>query len=104
MKHITILEEGIRIEHQKNWHIFLYVQKMLVETHFDWLHLKINSKTRSIVGKGVLNINGKNYTVVLLFSSMHIVMIEFSLMTSPSNTTMTFTYTMTCPCACTIPL
>ena len=68
MKRTTILEEGIRIEHQKNWHIFLHVQKMLVETHFEWLNLKINSRTKSIVGKGVLNINGKNYTVVLLFS------------------------------------
>ncbi|MDW3212171.1 MAG: hypothetical protein R8N23_20040 [Reichenbachiella sp.] len=68
MNHITVLEESIRNKHQENWHIFLTLQKMLVESHFDWLSLNLNSKNKTLYGSGLLNINGKNYTIILMYS------------------------------------
>jgi hypothetical protein len=72
MNHIIILEEGIRKECQKNWYIFLSVQKFLVEQHFDWLRLNLCSKNKSLLGRGQLNINGNEYTILLSYSPFHI--------------------------------
>lgn len=65
---ITILEGNIKTNHQKYWYVFLSVQKFMVEKHFDWLELHINSKTKSLIGNGRLNIGGKNYTILLSYS------------------------------------
>ena len=65
------MEESIKKVHQKNWHIFLSFQKFLVEQHFDWLELKVNLNNRSLQGRGVLSVNGKNHTVLLSYSPFH---------------------------------
>lgn len=71
MELITILEENIREKHQKDWYLFLSVQKFLVEKHFDWMELHINSKTKSLIGKGTLRVGGKSYNVLLSYSPFH---------------------------------
>lgn len=68
IKHITVLEDGVRTMHQENWHLFLSIQKRLVESHFDWLKFRINSNSKSLYGSGVLNVNGKNYDIFLGYS------------------------------------
>jgi hypothetical protein len=62
------MEVGIKNEHQRNWRIFLSFQKFLVEQHFDWLSLNLNLKNKSLLGRGQLNINGKEYTILLSYS------------------------------------
>lgn len=71
MELITILEENIRKNHQKDWYIFLYVQKILMEKYFDWLELYINPKSKSLIGKGQLSIGSKNYSILLSYSPFH---------------------------------
>lgn len=71
MNLITILEEGIKANHRKHWYVFLTIQKYLVEKHFTWLNLQINSAEKSIIGKGILNIESKKYTVLLSYSPFH---------------------------------
>lgn len=68
MNPTTVLEENIRNDHQKNWHIFLTLQKKLVESNFEWLNLKLNSKSKSLYGSGKLNINDRNYSIILMYS------------------------------------
>jgi hypothetical protein len=67
-KDITILGEAIKKEHQTNWYLYLYVQKILVESNFDWLSLNIVSKYKTLFGRGVLDVNGKRHIVLLRFS------------------------------------
>lgn len=71
MEFITILEENIRKRHQKDWFIFLSVQKSLVERHFDWLQLYINYDAKSLIGRGQLNIGSKTYIILLSYSPFH---------------------------------
>lgn len=68
---ITILEANIRKEHQKDWFIFLSVQKFLSERYFDWLQLRINSDTKALIGRGKLSIGSKTYKVLLSYSPFH---------------------------------
>lgn len=68
---ITILEATIRKKNQKDWYIFLYVQKILVEKYFDWLELRINGQSKSLIGKGILKISGRKYNVLLFYSPFH---------------------------------
>jgi len=71
MELITILEENIRKNHQKDWYIFLYGQKILMEKYFDWLELYINPKSKSLIGKGQLSMGSKNYSILLSYSPFH---------------------------------
>lgn len=71
MELITVLEENIKKMHRKDWHIFLYVQKLLVEKYFDWLDLTIDKNSRSLIGKGTLNIGNKRYNILLSYSPFH---------------------------------
>ena len=68
MKHTITSGEGIKNEHQRNWYAFLYVQKLLVEAHFDWIDLSINSKMRSLIGNGILDLHGKRRRISVQFS------------------------------------
>lgn len=68
MRNITILEDCIRHNQQKNWYLFLCIEKQLVETNFDWLQLKINEHSRTLNGFGSLSIAGKKYKVELSYS------------------------------------
>ncbi|RKQ50608.1 hypothetical protein BXY85_1624 [Roseivirga pacifica] len=65
---ITAMEESIRKEHQNNCHLFLSFQKFLAEQHFDWLRLMISSDRKSLIGKGILDVNGKNYEILISYS------------------------------------
>ncbi|WP_133440908.1 hypothetical protein [Chryseobacterium salivictor] len=69
---ITILEGNIRKNNQKNWFSFLLVQKALVEKHFEWLILDIDTKSRSLNANGFLNIGNKYYSIKLSFSPFHL--------------------------------
>lgn len=71
MSIITILEENIKLEHQKKWYFFLSFEKHLVELNFDWLELAINGRNKSLIGKGELSIGGKNYNILLSYSPFH---------------------------------
>lgn len=71
MNLITILEENIKKTHQKNWDTFLYAQKVLVEQNFDWVKLRVDSASKTLLGNGWLNIGGKKYEVLLSFSPFH---------------------------------
>jgi hypothetical protein len=68
MELITTLEAIIKKRHQKDWSTFLQVQKSLVEEYFDWIHLRIHTKSKSIVGRGKLNVDGELYEVILTYS------------------------------------
>lgn len=68
---ITIMADSIRTNHQEEWYIFSSVQKFMVEKKFDWLELNINSNTKSLVGKGLLNIGDKKYKILLSYSPFH---------------------------------
>ena len=65
---ITILEGNIRKKNQQDWFPFLIAQKALVEKYFNWLNLSIDIKNKSLVGKGILNIGEKSYSIQLSFS------------------------------------
>lgn len=71
MNHITVLEENVRKEHQKDWYAFLSVQKFLVERYFDWLKLYIDSSSKSLLGRGFLRIGSKRYGILLSYSPYH---------------------------------
>lgn len=73
---ITILEGNIRKDNQKNWYSFLLVQKALVEKYFDLVHLHIDTKTKSLVGKGFLTVGNKNYSIVFSFSPFNSIRYE----------------------------
>lgn len=68
MNLIAILEESIRNEQRKNWYLFLSIEKYLVEKCFDWIKLEMDIKNKSLYGKGILNIEGKKYEVLLSYS------------------------------------
>lgn len=68
---IIISEEIINNSRQKEWFNFLSVEKFLVEQHFDWLNLTIDKSSRSLIGKGILNIGGKTYRVLISFSPFY---------------------------------
>lgn len=65
---ITILEGNIRKKNQQDWFPYLIAQKALVEKYFNWLNLSIDIKNKSLVGKGILNIGEKSYSIQLSFS------------------------------------
>lgn len=71
MELITILEENIKKRHQRDWYIFLSIEKFLVEENFDWLKLHIDFQSKSLLGKGVLNIGCRTYTILLSYSPFH---------------------------------
>jgi hypothetical protein len=68
MNLIAILEENVKCKQKKQWYIFLLVEKFLVEKHFEWIDLKINAEKKSLIGKGILNVEGKNYDISLAYS------------------------------------
>ena len=68
MRDITNLEANIRAEHQRNWHVFLHIQKQLVANSFDWLQLVISYRTKSLLGQGTLVIGGRSYFIYLAYS------------------------------------
>lgn len=65
---ITILEGNIRKKNQQDWFPYLIAQKALVEKYFNWLNLSIDIKNKSLVGKGILKIGEKSYSIQLSFS------------------------------------
>ncbi|WP_312991406.1 hypothetical protein [Chryseobacterium flavum] len=69
---IAILEENTRKENQRNWFSFLLVQKSLVEKYFEWISLSIDSKKRTLEGKGILTIGGRQYKINLSYSPFHL--------------------------------
>ncbi len=71
MSLITILEENIKKEHQKNWLLYLSCEKYLVESNFDWIELTISEKDKSLIGKGKLIIGSKSYGILLSYSPFH---------------------------------
>ncbi len=71
MRITTILERNIKTLHQRDWFTFLFVQKLLVEKHFDWLNLYLNSHSKSLIGKGKLVVDNKKYKVLLSYSPFH---------------------------------
>lgn len=68
MNIIEILEDNIQYSHRKNWYLFLFIEKVLVEKYFDWISLNINKERKCLEGKGVLNISGKIYKISLQYS------------------------------------
>jgi len=68
MNLIAILEENIKSKHKKNWYSFLLIEKLLVEKYFEWIDLKISTESKSLIGKGTLNVEGKNYEILLSYS------------------------------------
>lgn len=71
MELITILEENTKKEHQKNWYVFLSVQKFMIEEHFKWIKFVINYKKKSLIGRGFLNIENKKYEILISYSPFH---------------------------------
>ncbi|MGQ3015003.1 MAG: hypothetical protein ACT6QS_14935 [Flavobacteriales bacterium] len=71
MNLITISEENISKNHQKDWYIFLSIQKLLVEEHFDWVKFHINTQDKLLIGKGVLNSGNKKYEIFILYSPFY---------------------------------
>ena len=71
MNIITILEENIKREHQKNWYFILSIEKYLVEERFTWIKLIIDEKSKSLLGKGKLNVGSKNYDIILYYSPFY---------------------------------
>ncbi|WP_140487216.1 hypothetical protein [Flavobacterium sp. GSA192] len=68
MNLITTLEADLKARNRKNWHVFLIIQKALVEQHFKWLKMEVKSETKSLYGRGNLIVNGKNYDIELYYS------------------------------------
>ena len=68
MNLIAILEGNIRSSHKKQWYSFLLIEKFLVEKHFGWLELSINIDNKSLIGKGKLKVEDKNYNIILIYS------------------------------------
>lgn len=68
MNLIAILEENIKSKQRKQWYSFLLIEKLLIEKHFEWIDLIINTETKSLIGKGTLNVEGKNYEILLSYS------------------------------------
>lgn len=68
---ITAMAENIKVNHQKDWYIFLVIQKFLVEKHFEWLKLEINIRTKSLIGRGNLNIAGKSHSIFICYSAFY---------------------------------
>ena len=68
MVDIITLEGNTKKKHQKDWYTFLFVQKLFVEKHFDWLNLYIDRKNKQLIGKGTLEIAGKSYKILLSYS------------------------------------
>lgn len=52
--------------YKRNSDYLLYIEKTLVEYHSTWLSL-VQTKSE-ILGKGVLNVNGDNYVIILKYS------------------------------------
>lgn len=71
MNLITILEENISKKHQKDWYIFLSIQKLLAEEHFDWVKFHINSQDKLLMGKGILNSGNRKYEIFILYSPFY---------------------------------
>ncbi|GGD30459.1 hypothetical protein [Flavobacterium orientale] len=71
MNLIAILAENIKSNQKNQWYSFLQNEKFLVEKHFDWLSLNINIESKSIIGKGTLNMAGKSYIILLSYSPYH---------------------------------
>lgn len=68
MNFIITMEGDIKRQNQKYWFTFLSVQKYFVEKNFEWLKLYIDLKSKELKGKGVLEIQGKRYEIILSFS------------------------------------
>lgn len=68
MSIITVMEANIKLEHQKNWYSFLLLEKQLIEFSFDWLELFISKKNKSLIGKGVIQIEHKKVNILLSYS------------------------------------
>jgi hypothetical protein len=68
MNLIAILEDNIKLNHKKNWLSFLLIEKLLVEKHFNWICLRIDNQSKLLIGKGTLNVEGKDYEVLLSYS------------------------------------
>ena len=62
------MEALIRLEHQRQWRVFLFVQKELVESCFDWLKLKIDYRQKALIGTGQLKFDGVKKTVFIHYS------------------------------------
>lgn len=71
MSLITTLEKNIKKEQRENWFLFLSIEKYLVEKHFSWINLKIDSKLKALYGKGVLNIGNRKYEILLSYSPFY---------------------------------
>lgn len=71
MDFITILEEKIRKENQKNWFSFLLVQKLIVEKYFNWIDLHIDTKKRALIGTGSINLGSKYYSFKIFYSPFY---------------------------------
>jgi len=68
MNLIAILEENIKSKQKKDWYSFLLVEKYFVEKYFKWIDLKIDIESKSLIGKGTLNVEGENYDILLSYS------------------------------------
>lgn len=71
MEITTVMAGKIKSIHQKDWYIFLSIQKFLVEKHFEWLKLSIDKNTKTLIGSGRLNIAGKDHSILISYSSFH---------------------------------
>ena len=71
MNLITAMAGDIRITHQKEWYIFLVIQQFWVEKHFKWLKIHINLRTKSLIGKGTINIAGKRHNIIVSYSAFN---------------------------------
>lgn len=68
MNLITAMAGEIKRNHKQDWFIFLSIQKCLVEKHFDWLSLYIDTENKTLLGQGDLNCNGKKNKILLQYS------------------------------------
>ncbi len=68
MNHIETLEIFRRKESMSNYRIFLFVQKVLVEKHFDWIDFQIDDKM--LLGSGTIKPEGcaKRYKINVEYS------------------------------------
>lgn len=71
MEITTVMAGKIKSIHQKDWYIFLSIQKFLLEKHFEWLKLSIDKNTKTLIGSGMLNIAGKDHSILISYSSFH---------------------------------
>ncbi len=67
----TILGNDIVRNHQKNWYIFLSIQKNLAEKHFSWLTCAIDINSKKLLGKGSISLGEKKYNIVFSYSPFH---------------------------------